>query len=545
MRTYDPDSIAPTNRSTLSIRAVALPIRRCRSRPRVARPWSSLTAARHQPRGRPSSTPRRRSPVREGPRGTERRSRPVARASSGGPGGSPAAGRPARGAAAAAGVRRRSSLGSLSTSSLGLLSVDGAGQGRRSGATSLPIRSDEWLTQAPIDLSVLAPGSSTAPPLSQDPDLIYQIVLGRLVESVLFHEGNLLRLGPVAARRDALLGVPGVAVAPAVLWRCRRCCAAWAPTAADVVAGRSCWSPWRRPRCGGRSCRCGSWPSPPPAATCCGSRRDRMVARHGRPTALLLAGRGRRAARPARDLLRPVVADPRRAARARDRRRPRRRAADAGAPALLDRRGRRRASPWPCCAGTLWENAAALSAELNTVYPGLRRVTGAAQTPAQLFGGPGLFEMEDVGAPDACSTRARSRSGFLVCALWAAVSGARAWAAGTTAQRGAIATLAAATALWSAVGDVRLGRPRRAPAAPQRRCCRCAPRRPSASRPRCCSSCWPRGSPGDPTRLAVGRSRRLRLATAYGVGDLRRVCPPAAPGRCGWRAGRGRRRRTP
>lgn len=72
-------------------------------------------------------------------------------------------------------------LGSLSTSSLGLLSVEGTGEGADQWGTSLPIRSDEWLTQAPIDLSVLAHGTSTAPSLSQDPDLIYQISSGQVV----------------------------------------------------------------------------------------------------------------------------------------------------------------------------------------------------------------------------------------------------------------------------------------------------------------------------------------------------------------------------
>ena len=58
-------------------------------------------------------------------------------------------------------------LASLSTSSLGLLSVGGGGDGAEQWGSSLPIRSDEWLTQAPIDLSVLAHGTSTAPSASK------------------------------------------------------------------------------------------------------------------------------------------------------------------------------------------------------------------------------------------------------------------------------------------------------------------------------------------------------------------------------------------
>ena len=60
-------------------------------------------------------------------------------------------------------------LAGLTTSSLGLLSVEGTGQGAEQWGTSLPIRSDEWLTQAPIDLAVLAAGSSTRRPSRRTP----------------------------------------------------------------------------------------------------------------------------------------------------------------------------------------------------------------------------------------------------------------------------------------------------------------------------------------------------------------------------------------
>ena len=57
--------------------------------------------------------------------------------------------------------------------------------------------------------------------------------------------------------------------------------------------------------------------------------------------------------------------------------------------------------------GTFWENAAALTAELNTVYPGLRRTTGAALAPYQLFGAPGSSGWPTSRRPRS-STRARS-----------------------------------------------------------------------------------------------------------------------------------------
>ncbi|TGN66427.1 hypothetical protein EXE59_22565 [Nocardioides eburneiflavus] len=335
-------------------------------------------------------------------------------------------------------------LGSLSTSSLGLLSVEGTGEGADQWGTSLPIRSDEWLTQAPIDLSVLAHGTSTAPSLSQDPDLIYQISSGQVVESVLFHEGNLLRLGPWlpdemlfsafrawpwlllvlalppllrrmgASRPLSWLGVVLVFLAPASLW--------WSfmPVRIMAFAAAGSYVLWLA--------------------------RDRMVAGHRVVAVLQAAVAGVLLARLVTyyvpwslTLGVPLVIA-------------------TGVYLVADRVTRRQALltvgagalvSLAVLAGTLLENAASLSAELNTVYPGLRRVTGAAQMPSQLVGGPALFEMEDGAAPTLLN-QSEISSGFLVCAFWALVVWRRAWAGATTAQRGAITTLAAATALWSA-----------------------------------------------------------------------------------------------
>lgn len=335
-------------------------------------------------------------------------------------------------------------LGSLSTSSLGLLSMSAGPDGAEQWGTPLPIRSDEWLTQAPIDLSVLATGSSTAPSLSHDPDLIYQISSGQLVESVLFHEGNLLRLGewlpdgmlfagfrawpwlllllalpPLlrrmgASRPMSWLGVVFTILAPASLW--------WSfmPVRIMAFAAAGSYVLWLA--------------------------RDRMVAGR-RLSALLLAGlAGILLARLVTyyvpwslTLGVPLVLA-------------------TGVYLVADRATRRRALltigfgalvSVAVLVGTFLENAASLSAELNTVYPGLRRVTGATQTPVQLFGGPALFEME-AGAAPTLLNQSELSSGYLGCAIWALVIWRPAWAAATTAQRGVIATLAAATALWSA-----------------------------------------------------------------------------------------------
>ena len=61
---------------------------------------------------------------------------------------------------------------------------------------ALAVRGDEWLTAMPIELGVMAHGASQHPLLSQQPDLIYQVSSGSVIESLLFVEGNLLRLGP-------------------------------------------------------------------------------------------------------------------------------------------------------------------------------------------------------------------------------------------------------------------------------------------------------------------------------------------------------------
>ena len=120
----------------------------------------------------------------------------------------------------------------------------------------------------PIELGVMAHGASQHPLLSQQPDLIYQVSSGSLFESVLFLEGNLLRLGPwlpdpmlFAAFRGFSWLLLFLAMPPLL----RRLGA----TAADVVARHWSCASSPRPACGGRSCRSGSWRSPRPAACCC------------------------------------------------------------------------------------------------------------------------------------------------------------------------------------------------------------------------------------------------------------------------------------
>lgn len=409
-------------------------------------------------------------------------------------------------------------LGSLSTSSLGLLSVDGTGDGADQWGTSLPIRSDEWLTQAPIDLSVLAAGSSTAPSLSQDPDLIYQISSGQVVESVLFHEGNLLRLGewlPDEMLFAAFRAWPWLLLVLALPPLLRRMGAtrpmSWLGLVLVFLAPASLW-----------------WSFMPVRIMAFGAAgsyvlwlaRDRMVAGR-RVTALLQAGlAGILLARLVTyyvpwslTLGVPLVIA-------------------TGVYLVVDRATRRQALltigagalvSVAVLAGTLLENAAALSAELNTVYPGLRRATGMTQSPVQLFGGPALFEMEGGAAPTMLN-QSEISSGFLVCAFWALVVWRRAWAGATSAQRGAIVTLAAATGLWSAWAMFDWGSfgesiPLLSAVLPVR-------------------AAQTVGFPatlllvllvsrlqGDSSRLAVAAAVTTGVVTAYGAGDARRALP--------------------
>ena len=79
--------------------------------------------------------------------------------------------------------------------------------------TPLDIRSDEFLTGTAAELNVLALGHASSSPLSYSPDLVIQVASGQPFETLFFFEGNLLRLGPLAPRHDAVRGLPGVAPA--------------------------------------------------------------------------------------------------------------------------------------------------------------------------------------------------------------------------------------------------------------------------------------------------------------------------------------------
>lgn len=68
-------------------------------------------------------------------------------------------------------------------------------------------------------------------------------------------------------------------------------------------------------------------------------------------------------------------------------------------------------------AGTLLENRAGISALLETVYPGSRRSTGAAQTIAMLFGAPALGPLRDMTPVG--SNESELSTAFTITFVWA------------------------------------------------------------------------------------------------------------------------------
>ena len=320
---------------------------------------------------------------------------------------------------------------------------------------SLPIRSDEWLTAMPIELGVMAHGASQHPLLSQQPDLIYQVSSGGFIESVLFAEGNILRLGPWLP--DAMLfaafrGFSWLLLLLAMPPLLRRLGAtgpmAWLGTSLCFLAPASLW-----------------WSFMPirilafAAAGCLllFLARDRLATGR-RVTGLLLAGlAGLSLARLVTYYV-PwsvtigvplVVATGLFLLREREGRRPAVIAIGAGAGVGL-----------LLLLGTFWENWPALHAELNTLYPGQRRATGMAQAPYQLFGAPGLTELEDDPVPTLLNQSELS-SAFLICGVWAALLWSHAWPRMDSRQRVAVASLGIGTLVgaswamlsWGVLGE--------------------------------------------------------------------------------------------
>jgi hypothetical protein len=342
-------------------------------------------------------------------------------------------------------------LSGFSTSSMRLLFQDPAVGPEGQIGEALPIRSDEWLTAAPIELSTLANGSSMTSPLTNGPDLIYQVSSGTPIETVLFHEGNLLRLGPWLPDEmlfSAFRGYHWLLLALFLPPLLRRLGAnrpvSWLAVGLTLLAPAAIWWSFMPIRILGLAAA-GSY------VLLLG--RDRLVRRHWvRGLALSLLA-GLLLARLVTYYVPwsltvgvPLVIA-------------------TGLHMLLTREQRRAAMiaiatgatfAVVMLVGVFWENWAALSAELNTVYPGQRRSTGAALPPFQLFGGPGLFELEDYAAPIG-TNQSEASSAYLVTALAALALWPAVRHRVPRPEKAAIAVLAGATLLFSSWAMVAWG----------------------------------------------------------------------------------------
>jgi len=306
------------------------------------------------------------------------------------------------------------------------------------------MRSDEWLTQTPIELSVLALGHSSHSPLAQTPDLTFQLSSGQWAETVLFFEGNVLRLGPwlpdawlFAAWRALPLLVLLLTLPPLL----RRIGAnrplSWLAVSLVVLSPTSLW-----------------WSFTP----------VRILATASFGSYLLVL---------AHDLWTTTPT-------------PRRRLAGATLAAMAGGVLARLATyyvPWELTIGIpvvvatgcllLWskprlagvgvigigaavggilllltfrENWGAMQATLDTVYPGTRRSAGASLPPFHLLGAPGLYQLQYGDAP-AVANQSEIASAYLICLVWAGWL-ARSLRPADAAKRAALVGLVAVTIVW-------------------------------------------------------------------------------------------------
>lgn len=342
-------------------------------------------------------------------------------------------------------------LSGFSTSSLGLLRVAATGGVSGQVGDALPIRSDEWLTAAPIELATLANGSSMRPPLSQGPDLIYQVSSGGAFETIFFLEGNFLRLGewlPDSMLFSAFRAFPWLLLFLTLPPLLRRLGAnrpmSWLGTALVFLAPSSVWWSFMPIRILGFAAA-GSY--------LLVLARDRVARSFLVRGVIIAAVAGMLLARLVTFYVPwsltvgvPLVL--------------------ATVVLLLWDRDQRRAAVIVVGVGAavglallvavFWENASALSAELNTVYPGQRRSTGTALPPHFLFGAPGLTELEDDAVPVG-TNQSEVSSAFLICGVVSALVWGSVHRRLTRGQRASYLVLAAFIALWTSWASVSWG----------------------------------------------------------------------------------------
>ena len=339
-------------------------------------------------------------------------------------------------------------LSGASTSSLGIRVLRQEPQDPLGTMWGTPVglRSDEFLTGTAAELNVLALGHSSSSPLAQSPDLVIQVASGQPFETIFFFEGNLLRLGPwlpdamlFAAARALPLLVLALTLPPLLQRLGANRPLSWLGYALVVLAPASVWWSFAPPRVlSYASLGCF-------LLVVAAERWTAATATRSRAAALLLAAAGGIALARLGAYYVPwsltmgvplvlavvvwLVVGPRR------------------------RAGLLVLGVGAACGGVLlalvfWENADAVRATLNTAYPGLRRSTGDAVMPYQLFGAPGLVHMTGDEAP-AMGNQSEISSAFLVCGLWALLVSMRPLDA-TRAQRAAIVALGLSLTVWVA-----------------------------------------------------------------------------------------------
>ena len=312
--------------------------------------------------------------------------------------------------------------------------------------TPLDIRSDEFLTGTSAELNVLALGHSSSSPLAHSPDLVIQVASGQPFETIFFLEGNLLRLGPwlpdsmlFAAARALPLLVLALTLPPLLQRLGVHRPLSWLGYALVVRAPASLWWSFTPPRVlSYASLGCF-------LLVVAAERWSAATATRSRAAALLLAAAGGIALARLGTYYVPW-------------------SLTIGVPLVLAvvvwllvgpqrRAGLVVLGVGVVCGGALlalvfWENADAVRATLDTVYPGLRRSTGDALASFHLFGAPGLSHMTNGEAP-AIGSQSEISSAFLVCGLWALLVSMRPSHA-TRAQRAAVWTLGLSLAFWVA-----------------------------------------------------------------------------------------------
>jgi hypothetical protein len=339
-------------------------------------------------------------------------------------------------------------LSGATTSSLGIrvLRQDPQSPLGTMWGTPRDIRSDEFLTGTAAELNVLSLGHTSSAPLAESPDLVLQVASGQPFETLFFYDGNLLRLGPwlpdamlFAASRALPFLVLALTLPPLLQRLGASRPLSWLGYALVVLAPASLW-----------------WSFTPPRVLSYASlgcfllvvateRWAAATAVRSRAAALVLAALGGIALARLGGYYVPW-------------------SLTIGVPLVLAvaawilfgpqrRAGLLVLGVGAACGGALlalvfWENAEAVRATLDTLYPGQRRATGDLLAPFHLLGAPGFHHLTG-GERPAIGNQSENSSAFLVCALWALLLVLRPSDA-TRAQRAAFAALGVSIAVWVA-----------------------------------------------------------------------------------------------